>query len=576
MIWILVYWVLLVLAIGVGLRGLFWDRAGFRGRAKLRCRKCWYDLSASPGDVEDGAIVCSECGKKHSSRRAMRKTRRSKRWIAVALVLWMGAYGVSVTPKVQKQGWGAAVPRVLIVAALPFLSEEQGTGLDTPFLKLGIRPTKFDKFVLDQLPFEYGLSFFISDSDIYGWFSRRLVFLLARLESDETITDGTTAKGLAYRNLITGLVRSGKVAESQKRWAQGVEYIEFDLDQSFGPDEVVQAHFQMRRLLLNPYRLRMGSSPFTEYRCSTPSSFRMNGIMPAFTSQEEHDAFWIQRFLWDARHDPQRARGRTSWEIKPVLGFGTQVSPGVGEVQVVMDVLENQGQQSEPQSWEKVHRVTRTLQYTIDPDRIITPDSSAALRDQIQSSFQAHLVVEYDSQESAWVPVVKLVKKRGAVEFEDAVMFGGMVSVRLIQTNYDDQHGRSLLDSRNDQSWWRLGWRDDPGRKIIVDRTDDGEDNPVEVVLGAGRKRTFTARHELSSSLPGEVQSQQGLPSGDEKNYKLVVRITPMQGNTRWIHGGLWADRIYDGELEFPLANWTLIELKRYIVNGTVPDHAMP
>ena len=153
MIWSIFYWVLLVLAILVGLRALFWDRAGFRGRAELRCRKCWYDLTASPVGLRVDPIQCPECGKKHASRRAMRKTRRSKRWIMVALVLWMGAYGASVTPRVQKSGWGEAVPRVVLVASLPFLAEEQGTGLSAWmfFGSKDLGPRGYDKWVIDKI-----------------------------------------------------------------------------------------------------------------------------------------------------------------------------------------------------------------------------------------------------------------------------------------------------------------------------------------------------------------------------------------------------------------------------------------
>lgn len=393
----------------------------------------------------------------------------------------------------------------------------------------------------------------------------------------ETITDGTTAKGAAYKRLISSLVSTGEITKSEKRWAQSVEYIKFDIDQSFGPDEVVSAHFQIRRLLLTPYHLRMGYQPFTEYQCYTPSNMRVNGFQPSFTTQAEYDAHWIQRFLWDSRYDPQRARGKTLWEIKPVLGMGIQASQGEGELPVTMDVLENQSAKDELPQWEKTHRVVKNIRYTVDPDRVVVPDVSNQLRDQIQDHFEARLVVEYDSQESAWIPVVKLVRAKGAKGGpEDTVLFGGMVSVRYIRTDFNDQYGQSLLDNRNDQSWWQWGWRYDEGHKFIVDQTDDGQDNPTEVIFGDAQKRLFTAHHELSTSLPGEMQTQQILPSYGDSKYKLVVRITPMRGNSKWTYGGLWADRVYQGELEFPLERWNLQELKRYIVNGTVPDHAMP
>ena len=55
-----------------------------------------------------------------------------------------------------------------------------------------------------------------------------------------------------------------------------------------------------------------------------------------------------------------------------------------------------------------------------------------------------------------------------------------------------------------------------------------------------------------------------------------MVRITPMRGNFVRTYGGLWGDRVYDGVLVVPLDRWTLDEVRRYVVSGLVPDHAMP
>ncbi|HCT43677.1 MAG TPA: hypothetical protein DF699_00520, partial [Phycisphaerales bacterium] len=221
------------------LRGLLWDRAGFRGRAKRRCRKCWYDLTGVDGDVTKGPVVCPECGKVHKTKRSMRKTRRGKKWVAAAVMVWAMAYGASVTPKVQKNGWGAAVPRVVLVMSLPFLSEEQGSGLG-PFV---FRPqilngSPFDRFVLEEMPPNEAYYFYsmqYQDGPALGWFSRRLVFLLARFQRTDVITDGTTARGRAFKSLISQFVHMDACYSFESAWASKQATIDIEIEHDFGP-----------------------------------------------------------------------------------------------------------------------------------------------------------------------------------------------------------------------------------------------------------------------------------------------------------------------------------------------------
>lgn len=576
MIWTVFYWVLLLLAVGVGLRALFWDRAGFRGLAKLRCRKCWYDLTGSLGDIKENPIQCPECGKKHASRRAMRKTRRSKKWIAAALTLWVGAYAASVTPKVQKSGWGAAVPRIVIVASLPFLSNEQGTGLNLGIgnkRELSIHPSKLDQFVMDQCPPGsgwYGLS---AKSNEFGWVSRRVAFLLAKLEPDSLLSDGTTAKGCAYKRLLSHIVDSGKAYTFEKQWAQQVVYCEIAIDNEFSAQEVLQGDFEIRRLLASSYRIQAGDYGEIVYQCNTPHSLWTNGRQARDMSQEEIDVYWINRFLWDSRFEIEKARGRRSHDEQPVFGVGTQIGATTGEKRIVMTIMDNEGTHQDPR-WVRVHRIDQTVQYAIDPNKVLAIDLSQKLRDQIQNEIKANLTVEYDSQQQAWVPVIQLSMKNKADRSDDVVMFGGMVSVRYVRTDYVETNGRALLSSNHDQTWWRWG-------KI---QEKDPEDITIEI---DGQEQVFTMRQppsvrkliqrsERNTFIPGELYTQYILPSSMDSHYKLVVRIDSMQRNTQWTYGGLWGDRVFEGELEFPLERWSYIELKRYIINGVVPDHAMP
>ncbi|MBO6738623.1 MAG: hypothetical protein JJ916_02065 [Phycisphaerales bacterium] len=120
MMWETIYWVLLVIALVMLGRGLLWDRAGFRGRPKRRCRKCWYDLTGVDGEVSREPAVCPECGKVHKTTRSMRKTRRGKRWVVAALLVFLLGYSLRVTPAVKDRGLWAAVPDSVLIATIPF------------------------------------------------------------------------------------------------------------------------------------------------------------------------------------------------------------------------------------------------------------------------------------------------------------------------------------------------------------------------------------------------------------------------------------------------------------------------
>ena len=57
---------------------LYFGLWGDRSKGRLRCPKCWYDMS---GSFEAGKLVCPECGKDAGVEKRLKKNHR--RWWAV-------------------------------------------------------------------------------------------------------------------------------------------------------------------------------------------------------------------------------------------------------------------------------------------------------------------------------------------------------------------------------------------------------------------------------------------------------------------------------------------------------------
>ncbi len=253
MIWTIAYWVLLVLGVAGGLRAMLWDRAGFRGRAELRCRKCWYDLTASPGEPHNVAIQCPECGKKHASRRAMRKTRRSKLWVVVALVLWMGAYGAGVWPRVSAHNYSngvlGAVPTPMLILTLPLLSDEPGTIIDrggTPYRK---RP--MDDRIAHQIK---GRLYKADDTSLLDHW---LFAKLARRESSALLTEKTALRGEVYSYVYNAWARQQRMMHEEERWARSVYFLELETPGMMPQMAPVHARVVAFRRLVDDRRVRV-------------------------------------------------------------------------------------------------------------------------------------------------------------------------------------------------------------------------------------------------------------------------------------------------------------------------------
>lgn len=93
-------------AVGLfGLCLLIWAVVGDRSRGRVRCPKCWYDMSDSRGKK------CPECGHGARGDADYAKSRRP-RWafVLAGLMLVMGVSGMMVNERVQDRGLLALVP----------------------------------------------------------------------------------------------------------------------------------------------------------------------------------------------------------------------------------------------------------------------------------------------------------------------------------------------------------------------------------------------------------------------------------------------------------------------------------
>jgi hypothetical protein len=201
----------------------------------------------------------------------------------------------------------------------------------------------------------------------------------------------------------------------------------------------------------------------------------------------------------------------------------------------------------------RVGTVERSIPVRIDEDRAMAVDQSPATRTMLERGLGAELTVEFDTTRKAWIPVVRL-RWTGPRTEEEPLLFGGMVDVTLADTGSPADQGRTLLQSGHDQSWWLVG-------------PDEANWRRIEMTARPGQNSHFAGEVEPNWVLAG-VSGRSG--------QRLMVRIRPMRGNFVRTYGGLWADRVYDGVLVVPLDRWTIDEVRRYIVNGVVPDHAMP
>lgn len=245
MIWSLLYWVLLSIALVVLLRGLLWDRAGFRGRPMRRCRKCWYDLTGADGDVSREPVVCPECGKGHKSKRSMRKTRRGKKWIVAAVICMLGGYTAGAWPRISRynyaNGWFGAVPTPVLIAVVPLMPDEAGTLPDRNGGGGGKRP--FWERVANQVKSR------IYTPEHCTRFDRWLFHRVSRLDRPDQLTERSAIRGDVYLYVYQALARQDRMGFEEARWARSVHHLEIAHAPFIQHEWFAYAHVRIRRLV---------------------------------------------------------------------------------------------------------------------------------------------------------------------------------------------------------------------------------------------------------------------------------------------------------------------------------------
>lgn len=472
------------------------------------------------------------------------------------------------------------MPRVLVVASFPFLSEAQGSGLDAFILRpAASNSNQLDRYVRSQVP---GAGGYIWTTYVdpkiaeYGWFSRRLAFLLARIENPDVLTDGTTAKGSAFKGLLGGLVREEKCYAFESEWAEQIVTIDVQIQHSFGPGEHPIGWVRMRRLLVGSYRVSFENNG-TQHRGSSPSSMRTNGWVSLDMTLEEERSHWVERFLWDSVRPVDQANGDRRGATIPgaTLAVGQDLGNGNAKSTISFRFYEYigtdvQGLQNDS-LWKAVFSTQMDVEYRLDANRVIANDSSPGLKADIERSFSARLAAEYKTQRQQWVPVIILEPIYGTSGFGRSVVFGGDLSLHAVNPREPDGRGVEYFRSLS-ENWW--SWSNETYSDIPAYRSASGKTEWKRF----GQSRTsLRTKARFSHSLPGELNAYPSAVKNKNKlQTKIVLRMSCKYIGSSYDFGGLWGDEVYQGVLEFDIPNWTVEDIRQFIVNGIVPDHAMP
>jgi hypothetical protein len=90
------------------------DRWRRRGRAAHLCPRCKYDLRGIA--VKTAAdLKCAECGLQIKAEQLLAKLPRTRRLVAIALLIFVAAHVTALWPQVQRRGWKRLIPSTALV-----------------------------------------------------------------------------------------------------------------------------------------------------------------------------------------------------------------------------------------------------------------------------------------------------------------------------------------------------------------------------------------------------------------------------------------------------------------------------
>ena len=180
----------------------------------------------------------------------MRKTRRSKRWAAVALVLWMGAYGASVWPRVSAYNYSngvyGAVPTPMLILTMPILPDESGTKIDRNSGGAAAIPIR-QRPMFERIAHQLKIRLYNTEdtSSLDHWLFMRL----AMREIPSGLTDPTSIRGDVYRYVFDAWDRQHRLTFEEERWARSVHELEIKHAEYGIGNEPAYANVRVRRLL---------------------------------------------------------------------------------------------------------------------------------------------------------------------------------------------------------------------------------------------------------------------------------------------------------------------------------------
>jgi hypothetical protein len=568
--WLLfLQWIFGLLAAVLVVIGLFWDRPGRFGRPALRCRKCLYDLTRSkePSGVSSRSpVVCPECGREHRTMRSMMRTRRSKRFFAAALVLLIAFHGVRILPAVKARGWIAGVPGVGLIATVPFFSEKEGSS-DQFLSSMGLflppagpnTKVKFDEMVFDEMLTRLRGQ---GEGATLGWPSRRLLFLLGRLEDADTVTDALTLKGVTYRTCVSQWIKEGLVFDWERSWAHRQIVLNIMPKLSiYDGSNLVYGEVRARYLsgevawLSNSYhaRLKLWRNADALIRRVSPY------FGPGITIEEARERIRFDHVVKVDRdgHLIGRPYERGDSNLVP-LGYLSNDQSVTFRGRVAW-------RESDRLLWKSPTITTVDTKISIPSDQfepVPVAAQSAKIEYVISNRIEPELYLEYDSETNQFRPALRLKRRNwgSGSSLDENVLFGGRVEIKARPEDSKVSTTRPIVTLKSMERWWLIendhdyksskDWRRMIKPGIIRDESaiylkpsygfDSSYYNESDRLIVC-----ITNHYAIGSSTPGDFQGLQG------------------------------ADAFYTGDLEIPLYDWTPKELRRFMVSGYLPDHAM-
>ncbi len=546
-VWSGLAWGLTGLGVVVLLWALWWDRVR-GGPRRVRCGRCWYDLAGVVEIGEDGErptgsrlhVVCPECGKEHQTLKSMRRTRRRWKWAFGAVGLWVVAHGVWSVPAVRARGWVGAVPSVGLVSMMAASSGAVGQ-------PHGPSPVRWHGAAFDELRMRaWGWRGVGHPSPVDGWLTRRLVFVLARVCSSESVTDQSTVRGRMYHLVVNGSLWQGRAYGFEEGWARGVVWVEVTPRARITPGAPVWAEVRTRRLVSGAYRVELGSGEeavwfeafardwgvfgpnpgpgmrLVEWRAATRSDF-VTGI-----SGGECGMFGVR-----GERGPQAV----------VMLLGEAEQAGSQVIERPLRILDRAGEDG---PWVTRAEIRARASFAVDPGAGPELVGSDAVRQELERVMRAVLFPQQPSTGNQWHVMLDVMPVE-VPRLDRAVTVGGAAELGSWRGTGADRAWVAL--ARVPAGWWR--------------------------VMPAGAERSeeewWLQLYELF--LPGGWESMPGLqwigiPETDFDATEPVVLRIGVDG-----HGAAYADlgaeRVFDGEIELN-AGTTRGRLNQYRMTGTL------